>query len=452
MQELSYEEVIHEIENKRRFGNLTGVEITAQMLEQFSHPERGMNIIHVAGTNGKGSVSAFLCSILQKAGLKTGMFTSPHLVDFRERIRINGEMISKEDTYRLGKMLLETDFSVYPTMFDYCLLMAVLYFKEQKCDVVIMETGLGGRLDSTNALGVPKVSVITKIGYDHMAILGDTLNKIALEKAGIIKKGSFLVLESQEKEAEEVLLYAAKDADVEDFVMIQKEDICAKGIRIEQSEESEESLETLNRDDAFGQKTMYTQSFSYGSYQDIKMKMLGVHQYENAVAAILAAEHFLSEYLSLPVSHETIETAVREGIFKTFWKGRMEILSKNPFFMVDGAHNSNGVGALKESLEHLFLGEKFHFIMGVMADKDYEEMVKMLFPLAIDFKTVTVESSRALQADALAECIRKNHVMAECCQSLEEALPDFACPSKEKTIAFGSLYFIGDIEAYMMQR
>lgn len=449
MQELSYEEVIHEIENKRRFGNLTGVEITAQMLEQFSHPERGMNIIHIAGTNGKGSVSAFLCSILQNAGLKTGMFTSPHLVDFRERIRVNGEMISREDTYRLGKMLLKTDFSVYPTMFDYCLLMAVLYFKEQQCDVVIMETGLGGRLDSTNALGVPKISVITKIGYDHMAILGDTLNKIALEKAGIIKKGSFLVMESQEKEAEEVLLHAAKDAGVEDFVMIQKEDICAKGIRIQQMEES---LETWNREDTFGQKTMYTQSFSYGNYQDIKMKMLGVHQYENAAAAILAAEHFLAEYLSLPVSHEKIETAVREGIFKTFWKGRMEILSKNPFFMVDGAHNSNGVSALKESLAHLFPGEKFHFIMGVMADKDYEEMVKMLLPFALDFKTVTVESNRALQADALAECIRKGGVLTECCQSLEEALPDFTCQSEEKTIAFGSLYFIGDIEAYMMQR
>lgn len=423
MKEISYEEVIHQIENKRRFGNLTGAEITAEMLEQFSHPERGMNIIHVAGTNGKGSVSAFLCSILQSAGLKTGMFTSPHLVDFRERIRINGELISKEDTYRLGKLLLETEFPVFPTMFDYCLLMAVLYFKEQQCDAVIMETGLGGRLDSTNALGVPKVSVITKIGYDHMNILGDTLKEIAAEKAGIIKKGSFLVMESQEKEAEKVLLNAAKHIVKENFIMLQKEDIKAK-----------------------------QQSFSYGNYQNLQMQMLGVHQYENAAAALLAAEHFLADFLKRPVTDKKIETAVREGIHHTCWKGRMEILSKNPFFLVDGAHNSNGVKALKESLTELFPKEKFHFVMGVMADKDYEEMIEMLLPLAYDFKTVTVESTRALQADALAECIRKKGVPAVCCQSLEQALPDFGSTSDEKTIAFGSLYFIGDIEAYMLQR
>lgn len=442
MQELSYEEVIHEIENKRRFGNLTGVEIAAKMLEQLSHPERGMNIIHVAGTNGKGSVSAFLCSILQRAGLKTGMFTSPHLVDFRERIRINGEMISKEDTHRLGRMLLETEFSVFPTMFDYCLLMAVLYFKEQQCDVVIMETGLGGRLDSTNALGVPKVSVITKIGYDHMAILGDTLDKIATEKAGIIKKGSFLVMESQEKEAEEVLLHARKEAGVEEFIMLQKDEILAEGIR----------NDIITENEACNANTQETiQSFSYGRYQKLQMQMLGVHQYENAAAALLAAEYFLADYWNLPTNHEKIEVAIREGIRHTCWKGRMEILSKNPFFLVDGAHNSNGVNALKESLMHLYPEEKFHFIMGVMADKDYEEMIEVLLPLALDFKAVTVESSRALQADALAECIREKGVPAVCCESLEEALPDFACPSEEKTIAFGSLYFIGDIEAYMMQ-
>ena len=442
MQELSYEEVIHEIENKRRFGNLTGVEIAAKMLEQLSHPERGMNIIHVAGTNGKGSVSAFLCSILQQAGLKTGMFTSPHLVDFRERIRINGEMISKEDTYRLGRMLLETEFSVFPTMFDYCLLMAVLYFKEQKCDVVIMETGLGGRLDSTNALGVPKVSVITKIGYDHVAILGDSLDKIAMEKAGIIKKGSFVVMESQEKEAEEVLLHACKAAGVDEFIMLQKEEILAEGIRNDIIRESE--VYNANTQEII-------QSFSYGRYQNMQMQMLGVHQYENAAAALVAAERFLADYWNLSADHEKIEVAIRDGIRHTCWKGRMEILSKNPFFMVDGAHNSNGVHALKESLMHLYPKEKFHFIMGVMADKDYEEMIEMLLPLALDFKTVTVESSRALQADALAECIREKGVWAVCCQNLEEALPDFACPSEEKTIALGSLYFIGDLEAYMMQ-
>ena len=152
---ISYEEVINTIENKKRFGNLTGCEITKIMLERLNHPEKGLPFLHIAGTNGKGSVAAFLCSILKEAGFKTGMFTSPHLVDFRERIQINGELISKDDTYRLATKLLEMDFGVSPTMFDYCLAMALLYFKEQQCDVVILETGLGGRFDSTNAVGTP---------------------------------------------------------------------------------------------------------------------------------------------------------------------------------------------------------------------------------------------------------------------------------------------------------
>lgn len=425
MQNLSYEEVIQEIENKRRFGNLSGAEITKVMLEQLGHPEKGMNVIHIAGTNGKGSVSAFLCEILKEAGFKTGMFTSPHLVDFRERIRVNGEMISKEDAKRIGEGLLLEQFPVFPTMFDYCLLMAVLYFQEQDCDVVVMETGLGGRLDSTNALGVPKVSVITKIGYDHMAILGNTLSQIASEKAGIIKSGTKLVLESQEKEAEEVLLAAAERAGISDYRLIDIAEIHPEGM-------------------IDGE-----QCFSYPGYEHLKMKMLGLHQYENAVAAIFAAEYFFRDFSVKKDEKDDFNTAIRRGISRTGWKGRMEILSKKPFLMVDGAHNSNGVDALKRSLCSLFPGEKFHFVMGVMADKDYEEMVSLLLPLALDFTTVTVESSRALQGEELAACIRSHGVPAVCKKSLEEALPKSEEKRKEKTIAFGSLYFIGEIEAYL---
>ena len=220
MQRLTYEETVTTIENKKRFGNLKGVEISRIMLEKLGHPEKDLHIIHIAGTNGKGSVSAFLRSILEEAGLKTGMFTSPHLVDFRERIQVQGKMISKEDTARLGNKLLSMDFGVYPTMFDYCLAMALLYFKEQQCEVVILETGLGGTYDSTNACGIPDVTGIAKIGFDHMAILGDTLGKIASEKAGIIKHGTALVLESQEKEAMDVLTGAAQKAGIENVKIV----------------------------------------------------------------------------------------------------------------------------------------------------------------------------------------------------------------------------------------
>ena len=214
---MTYEEVVDQINQIRRFGNLAGVEVAGRMLKALGSPQAGIPLIHIAGTNGKGSVSAFLCAILREAGLRVGMFTSPHLVDFRERIQINGEMISKEDTQRIGVQLLAMDFGVQPTMFDVTLAMAILYFKEQRCDVMILETGLGGRLDATNAVGVPDVTVITKIGYDHMAVLGNTLPEIAVEKTGIIKKGTSLVLESQEAEVMTVFEAKVREEGITDF-------------------------------------------------------------------------------------------------------------------------------------------------------------------------------------------------------------------------------------------
>lgn len=217
---MTYEEVVDQINQIRRFGNLAGVEVAGRMLKALGSPQAGIPLIHIAGTNGKGSVSAFLCAILKEAGLRVGMFTSPHLVDFRERIQINGEMISKEDTQRIGARLLAMDFGVQPTMFDVTLAMAILYFKEQRCDVMILETGLGGRLDATNAVGVPDVTVITKIGYDHMAVLGNTLPEIAAEKAGVIKRGTSLVLESQKQETAAVFEAKVREEGITDFRLI----------------------------------------------------------------------------------------------------------------------------------------------------------------------------------------------------------------------------------------
>lgn len=412
----SYEQVIDTIQNSRRFGNLTGSEITKMMLEQLNHPEKGMPYIHVAGTNGKGSVSAFLCAILKEAGLKTGMFTSPHLVDFRERIQINGEVISQEEVQRLGNLLLAQDFGVQPTMFDYCLAMALLYFKEQQCDVIVLETGLGGRYDSTNAVGTPVVSVITKIGFDHMAILGNTLAEIAGEKAGIIKEGTKLICESQDAEVEEIFRKTAEEVGAASIEIIKQEKIQIKD----------------------------HQTFSAYGYEDLKMQMLGLHQFENATAAILAAEAYLKE---LPEQNRTrTEQAIRTGVANTMWMGRMEVLQTEPFFMVDGAHNAHGVTALRKSLMALFPGEKFHFIMGVMADKDYVDMIAELLPLALDFTTVTVGYSRSLEAEQLAECIRKMGVIAISKESLAEAMAEVTKERKERTIAFGSLYFVGEIE------
>lgn len=421
MKELTYEEVLDQIEHQRRFGNRPGAEVSALMLEKLGRPQQNMSVIHIAGTNGKGSVSAFLRSILKEAGIRTGMFTSPHLVDFRERICVDGQMISREEVTKLGNMLLEEDFGTVPTMFDYCLAMALLYYRDRQCQAAVIETGLGGRLDSTNAIGVPEVTVVTKIGYDHMAVLGDTLDKIASEKAGIIKKGTKLVLESQEKDAMDVLLETAEKEAVTEIKIADMHDVTE--CRYENGR----------------------QYFSYQKYKNLEMAMLGVHQYENAAAAILAAEIFLKDR---GISDEKAEYYIREGIKKTRWEGRMEILSREPFFMVDGAHNGNGVAALAESLRTLFPGEKFHFVMGVMADKNYEEMIEELLPLALDFKTVTVESERALAAQELSEKIRAKGICdAGLLHSFDELMPG-RLDVAHKTIAFGSLYFVGEIEKY----
>lgn len=428
---MTYEQVVETIENIRRFGRYSGVEVMTEMLKSLGDPQKGMRLIHIAGTNGKGSVSAFLCEILREAGLCVGVFTSPHLIDFRERICVNGRMIAREAVERLGKELLARQFLKEPSMFDVCLAMALLYFKEQQCDVVILETGLGGSLDATNAVGVPEVSVITKIGYDHMEILGNTLEEIAAQKAGIIKKGTVVVLESQTPVVLAVLLAWAERA----------------GARACHVIAPEEFLQQCYQDGV--------QSFVYGDHGKLQMRMLGLHQYENAAAAAVAAEQFLkngkfSERIEAQITGEDkndrIKAFIRNGIFKTRWQGRMELLRSEPFFMVDGAHNSSGIEALRESLACLFPGERFHFMMGVMADKDYESMVELLLPLAAEFTTVRVQTARSLDAESLAAFIRRRGIPAVSAANLAAGMERAACAA-HKTVAVGSLYFIGEIEA-----
>ena len=405
----TYEEVIRQIENTHRFGNLPGVEVMEHVLKQLAGINGKLPFVHIAGTNGKGSVCAFMTQIFRKSGLKTGAFISPHVVVFEERISINGQMISREDVARLGNKLLDTDFGVNLTMFDYCLAMALMYFTEQGCDIVVIETGLGGRLDSTNAIGLPLATVITKIGYDHVAILGDKLGDIAREKAGIIKTGSRVFSEQQEEEAEAVIRDAADKCQVQ-LTFVTKEEI--------------EAASKYN------------------------LRLLGVHQWENAAVAKLAAEYVLEKFINAAVTdgnklkknESEIITALRE----TVWQGRMEILSQKPFFMVDGAHNGHGVLALRDSLKTLYPCEKFHMIMAVMADKDYKAMVEELLPYAEDFVAVNMDNSRALQAKNLAEFINSRGVRADCVDSVEEALKTLRADAKN--LAFGSLYFIGEIK------
>lgn len=414
---MKYKEIEEKFQGAARFGSLPGVKISEKMLAAVGNPQKGLPFIHIAGTNGKGSTAAFLRSVLTEAGYKTGMYTSPHLEEFTERFSVDGKNISKEDFKGIGEWILGQNFGVSPTMSDYCLLLSLLFFKERRCDVAIFETGLGGRLDSTNALGVPEVAVLTKIGFDHTGILGNTLSEIAMEKAGILKPGCRAVSGPQSREAEEVFRRYCRERHIP-LTLAESRDIEGEGAQ-----------------------------FSYPGEGEFEISMLGKYQRENALTAVLAARELRD------IGYRISQQALHQGILKAKWPGRMELFIKEPFFLADGAHNGDGAKALADSLKELYPGEKFRFVMGVLADKDYEEMADAILPLALEVVTVTPEHERALKGEHLAAYIREQGVLARHCLDVRDALSEFLYPERaginRKTVAFGSLYFIGKVRSYI---
>lgn len=404
---MQYEEIVEQIQSKRRFGQACGRQVTEEMMERLGHPESKMQILHIAGTNGKGSTAAFVSSILQAADFVVGRFTSPHLVCFRERICVNQEMIPEEDVVRLGEQLLELKMDLEPTMFDMCLAMAMLYFKEQGCDYVVLETGLGGAKDSTAGLScVPVVTAFTNIGFDHMNVLGDTLEKIAAEKAGVLKKGTIAVLGNMDKNARNVI----------------EEKAAFLGVPTRNVDNLLTSISTL------------------------EIPLNGGFQRDNAALAVGMVEALFNKESGYLFDKND---AISRGIAAAKWPGRMEILSENPFVMVDGAHNPQGVEALFNSLKEMYRNEQFIFLMGVMADKDYMGMLRQMLPIAERFLTVTVESERSLQGEALAHEIREAGCPATAYADVHKALSvgmDLAGETGRRLIVFGSLYFVGEIK------
>ncbi len=396
---MTYEQVVNTIDNKRRFGKACGRDVTLEFMEALGHPESGMHIIHIAGTNGKGSVAAFVSSILQAASFssekpfKVGLFTSPHLIDYTERIQVNGKQISRADVTRIGSELLKTNLKLEPTMFDYWLAMAMVHFKEQQVEYVVLETGLGGTKDSTNGLSqLPEVCAITSIGLEHTAYLGNTVEAIAGEKAGIIKAGVPVVIGQMASNAADVIRRKAKEL----------------GCKL---------IEADTVDKA------------------VKLGLFGGYQRKNAAVAVE-----IVRCLDINVDEQTIEKGLAEAV----WPGRMHIISHEPFVLIDGAHNPSGVQALKDSLISEFPKDKFSFIMAVMADKDYLEMAEIIKPIANRIYTVTVDSDRAMQAKALAKALEDKEIQSFACGDYNSAL-DNAKKHQEKIIVLGSLYFIGEV-------
>ncbi|MCK5759292.1 MAG: bifunctional folylpolyglutamate synthase/dihydrofolate synthase, partial [Clostridiales bacterium] len=359
------------INNAAAFGSKLGLENIRKLLELLGNPQDNLKIVHVAGTNGKGSVCSYIANILVTAGYRTGLFTSPYLEKFTERMQVDFNNIPDDKLIEYVGILQEkitimTDGGFnHPTFFELNTAITLMYFNETQCDAVVLETGLGGRFDSTNIIKNPVLSVITTIGYDHVSILGDTLGKIAFEKAGIIKPGC------------PVALYGDNDNEA---VSVIKEKALESVSKIYISDFSKiKNIEIFE----FGY------SFDYKKLKGLKTGMLGIHQIKNACLAVDAADIISNN--GLPVT----ENDIRQGLLNTSWPGRIEIISKNPLIICDATHNPQGAEALKRTINERFEGKNIVYVMGVMKDKNYEEMAKIVLKDAYGAVTVTPKWHRA---------------------------------------------------------
>ena len=388
-----------------------GLEGISELMQKLSNPQDSLSLIHVAGTNGKGSVCCFLQNILTDAGYKTGKFTSPNMLRVNERISIDGKDISDYDMQRLIKKVEEKakTMSQMPTQFEIWTAAAFCFFAEQKCDFVILEVGLGGERDATNIIKNPKISVITKIAKDHTEYLGNSIEEITAAKAGIIKDGSITVTCPQESAVMKIISDKA----------VQKNNrlIVAK----------EAKLHEFNGENEI---------FDYGEIKNIKLSMLGEHQAQNAALAIECAKA-----LNIGEKH------IKSGILKAKNIGRLEILSKNPFIIFDGAHNKNGMNSLSKALMRYFYGKDICFIMGFMRDKDIKGAVAELFTAEIfkksEIYTVAVENNeRSAKATDLADILSGMNLKATPQPSLAEAVKKAS--RHEISVICGSLYLYKD--------
>ena len=368
-----------------------GLERIRELLERLGRPQDRLKFVHVAGTNGKGSICAYLASILGAAGYRTGMFTSPYIERFEERIRVDGAMISPDElrdvtlAVREHAEAMAEETGDHPTEFELMTAVALEHFARCGCDIVVLEVGLGGRLDSTNVIDAPEACVIARIGLDHTALLGNTLAAIAGEKAGIIKEGSAVVSWPQEPEAMAVIECAAAEHGCE--------------LRVPDFAQLEEGA--IRWEDGASP----FRSFSYKEWADLRTGILGSYQPQNATVALEAVDVLRGRGWRIP------DEAVRAGVAQTRWPGRFEIVeggsSPDGFaIVVDGGHNPQGARALADSLAEVFPGRKPVFVIGVLEDKDYPRMLEDVLPLGSAFVCVTPDNPRALSAHKLARAIR----------------------------------------------
>lgn len=424
----SYEEALNWIHSRLRFGIKPGLTRMEMMMEKLNHPEKQIKTVHIGGTNGKGSTVTYLRNILQQAGLTVGTFTSPYIEQFNERISVNGKPISDEEILSLANKLFpiveEMDKMEIggPTEFEIITAMSFYYFAYMnKMDIVIYEVGLGGRFDSTNIIS-PLLSIITSIGLDHTAILGDTYAQIAFEKAGIIKK-------------ETPIIAAVKQTD-------------AQNVIVKQANEMEAPIYLLDKDftidEYYSRSTC--ESFVLKSplfrWTDLQITMFGKHQVENASLAVIGAQLLRDMFESIN------EDSIRKGLFQSKWPGRFEIISKSPFVVVDGAHNEEGVEALVDVLVKRYPEKNINIIFAALSDKKTDKMIAKLDQVATTITFVTFDYPRASSSTLLYE--ESNHLLKEQNDNWKEAILKQLERLEEENMLLitGSLYFISEVKAF----
>jgi len=426
---LDYKEALEYIHGTYRFGSKLGLENIRKLLEKLDNPQEGLNVIHVAGTNGKGSTCAFLNSVLSEAGYRVGLYTSPYLELFNERIQINGKPVENERLAKLTQRVKEkvdiliSEGNAHPTEFEIVTAVAFCYFKEENVDFLILEVGMGGRLDATNAIDKSLVSVIVPVALDHTQYLGGTIGEIAAEKGGIIKENGLVVSATQSTEAENVI-----------------KDICRE------KHAKLEIVKTYNYQIVRRSLKSYEfKSTGLNGFGKLKIGLLGEHQIRNCILAVRVLGILVSEY-GIEIDSE----AIRRGLENAKWPGRLEVICEDPCVIIDGAHNRHGAIVLDNFLKYHFKSKKKRpgkiiGVVGVLGDKDTNGIIEETVSFFDAVIVTEPENKRAMEVDDLKALVEKKNDMVEAIKNVKEAVEralELAGP-EDCVVVYGSLYLIG---------
>jgi len=403
-------------------GSIPGLGRTQELLRRIGNPEKKLKFVHIAGTNGKGSTAAMTASILRKAGYRTGLYTSPYIYRFHERMQVDGEQISDEDLCTVTEFVKPhaQAMAESPTEFELVSCIAFEYFMRKGCDIVVLEVGMGGALDSTNVIPVPEVAVITNIGLDHTEVLGDTVEKIAETKAGIFKEGGRAVVYRGTPSVEAVY-----------------ERICAeRNMKLIKADFDSLKLHSCSLDG---------QVFDCGSRKELLLPLLGDHQLHNASVVLSVVDALIEKGWKIS------EQNIRDGMRDVTWPGRFDIVKRDPLFIIDGGHNPQCIEALVKNIQDYLKEYKVVALTGVLADKDYGDMYKPVMPLVDQFVCITPPNPRRLMASELAKHLQAAGAKATACESIEQGVRTaIELAGKDGAVlCFGSLYTIGDIRNAM---